>query len=69
LADGVTQIQVLGRAGADRVSYALRSGPVGVRVRIGAGPVSGNGADGPPGGRDRILARIEGATGSPQMGR
>jgi Ca2+-binding RTX toxin-like protein len=55
-----------GGAGVDQVSYALRFGPAGVRIRMGAGPVSGNGADGPPGGRDRILADIEGATGSPQ---
>jgi Ca2+-binding RTX toxin-like protein len=56
-----------GGAGKDTVTYASRATPAGVRVRIGAGPVSGNGADGPVGNRDRVVADVENLTGSPRV--
>jgi Ca2+-binding RTX toxin-like protein len=56
-----------GGAGKDTATYASRGGPLGVRVTIGAGPVSGNVPDGPAGARDTIRPDVENVTGTAQV--
>jgi hypothetical protein len=53
----------IGGPGVDTVSYVSHTVPA-VHVRMRGGPVSGNAVDGPPGGRDRITATVEGVIGS-----
>jgi len=53
-----------GAVGIDSVSYASHPAGPGVRVRVGTGPVSGNGFDGGPGARDQITNSVEGVIGT-----
>ena len=56
-----------GGGGKDTATYASRTGPAGVRLRPGGGPVSGNGVDGPFGARDIIRADVENLVGSSRI--